>query len=144
MRISHLLFAAILITSCSEPPPDEQQIRHHIEQMAKAVGEKDLSGVMGPVHEDFLGNERIRKANLRGLVLINQRRHKHIHVLVHSVDIQLHQEGGAIVNCHLILAGRNDLIPERGRVLEVTSHWKKIDGDWYVISASWHDPLMPG
>ena len=137
-----ICLSALLWLGCSEPVPDEARIRQLIEQMAIATREKDLSGVLTPIHEDFLGNERIRKANLKGLVFVHFQRHKNVHVFVHDVEVVV-TGLEATVTCHVIMAGRNELLPEQGRVLKVTSQWQKIADDWQVISASWHDPLMP-
>ena len=136
-----LVLTALLWGGCSEPIPDEARIRQRIDSMSAATAEKDLSAVMTPIHEDFLGNRQIRKPNLKGLVYLHFNRHKHVHVFVHDVQIQLKGET-AEVSCDLILAGRNELVPEQGRVLQVKSEWKKIDGDWWVVSASWQDPFL--
>ena len=137
-----MLLAGLHLFGCSEPIPDETRIRQRIAEMSTATGAKELAAVMEPIHEDFLGNERIRKANLKGLVLIHFQRHRKVHVFVNDVDVVLKGEE-AEVTCNVILAGRNELLPEQGRVLRVTSQWKKIDDDWFVVSASWRDPLMP-
>ena len=63
-------------------------------------------------------------------------------MFVHNVGIELDDNREATVRCHVILAGRNELVPEQGRVLKVTSQWKFIEDDWYVINASWKDPLL--
>ena len=140
-RISLLALTALLWAGCSEPLPDEARIRQRIELMSTATANKDLSEVMAPIHEDFLGNERIRMANLKGLVFVHFRRHKHVHVFVHDVQVSVNGTT-AEVSCHLVLAGREQVLPEQGRVLQVTSQWKKIDGDWWVMSARWQDPFV--
>ena len=137
-----LALATLLGVGCSEPLPDEARIRQRIEAMSTATADKNLSAVMAPIHEDFLGNQRIRKANLRGLVLIHYQRHKNVHVFVHDVEVKVSGDA-AEVTCNVILAGRNELLPEQGRVLKVTSEWTKLDDDWQVVSASWHDPFTP-
>ena len=69
------------------------------------------------------------------------RRHQHVLVYVHDVQIRI-QGTTAEVSCHLLLAGREQVLPEQGKVLQVTSQWKKIDGDWWVMTASWQDPFL--
>lgn len=141
-KFTLLCLSTLLWFGCSKPLPDEVRIRQYIEQMSVATRDKDLSGVMAPIHENFLGNERIRKANLKGLVLIHFQRHKNVHVFVHDVEIAV-SGLNAVVTCNVILAGRNELLPEQGRVLKLTSQWQKMDDDWLVVSASWRDPFMP-
>jgi len=137
-------FCFILVTvlsSCSEPVPDEQRIQQRVEAMVAGTQEKSLSDVMEPIHQDFLGNKVIRKANLKGLVLVHFRRHKNVHVLVSNLTITLNGDT-AKVSCNVVLAGRNQTLPERARVLQVESDWEKIEGDWFVVRASWEDPIM--
>jgi len=141
--ISLLVLAALFwAAGCSEPIPDEVRIRQRIEMMSAATAEKDLAEVLAPIHADFLGNQRIRKPNLKGLVYIHFTRHKHVHVFVHDVQVSLNGDT-AEVSCNLVLAGREKLLPDQGRVLQALSQWKKIDGDWMVMSASWQDPFIP-
>lgn len=130
-----------LISGCSEPVDDELRIRQRVDAMVKATEAKELGEVMRPVHKDFLGNKRIRKANLRGLVLLHSRQHKNLHVFVNQLEVQL---GGtqAEVVCNVVLAGRSQTLPEQARVLQVRSTWHKIDDDWFVMSASWKDPFL--
>ena len=136
-----LALTTLLWAGCSEPIPDEARIRQRIEAMSAATAEKDLAAVMAPIQEDFLGNQRIRKPNLKGLVYLHFSRHKHVHVFVHDVQVSVNGDH-AKVSCNLVLAGREDLLPEQGRVLKVLSQWKKIAGDWMVMSASWQDPFV--
>jgi len=141
----HILFLLLLgglcLGSCSEKVPDETRIRQRIDAMSTATGKKDLSAVLEPVHESFLGNEHIRKINLRGLLVLHFQRHKNVHVFVNDVEVVL-RGGTAEVTCNVLLAGRSSMLPEEGRVLRVTSQWQKIDDDWLVVSASWRDPLL--
>jgi len=136
-----LLVLALFCSGCSEPIPDETRIRQRIDAMSTATGDKTLATVMEPIHEDFLGNQRIRKVNLKGLATMYFQRHKNVHVFVNDVEVVVQGEF-AEVACNVILAGRNEMLPEQGRVLRVTSQWKKSDDDWFVVSASWHDPLL--
>lgn len=139
-----LLVASLMMlvtVSCSEPVDDEARIRQRIDDMVKATEAKELGDVMAPVHQDFLGNERIRKANLKGLVFMHMRRHKNVHVFVNNLEVVL-KGAEAEVTCNVVLAGRNQTLPEQARVLQVTSIWKKIEDDWFVVSASWRDPFL--
>jgi len=139
--MSGLILMAFLVIGCSEPVEDEVRIRQRIDDMVKATEQKELGEVMEPVEKDFLGNKRIRKANLKGLVLLHFRRHKNVHVFVNDLEVVL--EGlSAKVTCNVVLAGRNQTLPEQARVLQVKSVWKKIEDDWFVVSASWRDPLL--
>ncbi len=147
-KLTIILFSFIVI-SCSEPVDDEAQIRARVTQMVAATEAKDMGSVLAPVHKDFLGNTRIRRANLRGLVLLHFQRNKNVHVLVNNLEIELDspieansETKSAKVSCNVVMAGRNKTLPETGRVLSVESEWQKFDGDWFVMSAKWRDPIV--
>ena len=133
---------ALLLMGCgSDPVDDEARIRQRVDEMVKATESKELGDVMQPIAEEFLGNKQIRKANLKGLVLLHFRRHKNLHVFVNDLEVVL-KDQKAEVTCNVVMAGRNQTLPERARILQVTSNWEKRDDDWFVVSASWEDPIM--
>ena len=136
-----LIGLGLMLNACTEPVDDEARIRQRVAEMVTATEAKELGEVMDPVQEDFLGNKRIRKANLRGLVLIHFRRHKNVHVFVNDLEVVLNNDE-AEVTCDVVMAGRNKTLPDNARVLQVKSAWKKIDDDWFVVSASWKDPFL--
>lgn len=146
-----LLSAGLLLSGCSEPVGDEARIRQRIAEMESATEAKQLGDVMQPVHKGFLGNKRIRKVNLKALILLHFRRNKNVHVYINDLEVVLMASNTDVsktdvreakVTCNVVMAGRNQTLPEHARVLQVTSVWKKIDDDWFVVSASWKDPLL--
>jgi ketosteroid isomerase-like protein len=137
-----LIFGTLALLGCNgEPMDDETLIRQRIDDMVAATEAKELSKALEPVHEDFLGNQHIRKANLRGILLLHFRRHKNVHVFVNNLEVSVKGREAAVA-CNVVMAGRNQTLPERARVLQVQSTWKKIGDDWQVVSASWEDPLL--
>ena len=143
-HIITIIILGIFVIACSEPVDDEAQIRTRIASMVASTEAKELSSVLDPVHKDFLGNGRIRRANLKGLVLLHFRRNKNVHVIVNNLEVELEntpEPNRAKVKCNLVLAGRNQTLPETGRVLQLESAWQKAGGEWFVISAKWRDPV---
>lgn len=140
-----LLSTGLILVGCSEPVDDELRIRQRIAEMEAATEAKQLGDVMEPVQKDFLGNKRIRKVNLKALVLLHFRRNKNVHVYINDLEVVLQGAEADVreakVTCNVVMAGRNQTLPDHARVLQVSSIWKKIEGDWFVVSASWKDPL---
>ena len=142
LRLAWPLIMAFVLLACgNEPVDDEARIRQRIDDMVKAAEAKELGEVLEPIADEFLGNKRIRKINLKGLVLVHFRRHKNVHVFVNDIEVVL-KDKKAEVSCNVVLAGRNQTLPERARILQVNSSWEKRDDDWFVLSASWEDPIM--
>jgi len=139
-----IIILGYFVISCSEPIDDETQIRARIDSMVAATEAKEPGRVLEPVHKDFLGNAHVRRVNLKGLILLHFRRNKNVHVLVNNLDIVLADSPApktAKVTCNVVLAGRNQTLPETGRVLTVESEWLKEDDEWFVIRAKWRDPI---
>ena len=139
-----IIMLGYFVISCSEPIDDETQIRTRIDSMQTATEAKELGNVLAPVHKDFLGNARVRRINLKGLILLHFRRNKNVHVLVNNLDIVLAdspEPKTAKVICNVVLLGRNQTLPETGRVLTVESEWQKEEGEWFVVRAKWRDAI---
>jgi len=140
-----IIFIGFIVISCTEPIDDEAQIRDRVDSMVMATEAKEMISVLAPIDKDFLGNNRIRRVNLRGLVLVHFQRNKNVYVLVNNLQIELDSQTEAKtakVHCNVVMAGRNKTLPETGRVLSVESLWHKEDGEWFVISAKWRDPIV--
>lgn len=141
-----IIFYLVLgLAACSEPVDDKSQIRARVAAMETASEARDLSAALEPVHDSFVGNKRISKPNLRGLLLLNFRQNKNVHVLVNGLDIIVDKNAkplSANVKCNLALAGRDGSLPKAARVLQVESVWQKHGDEWFVVSASWRDPLV--
>lgn len=137
-----LCLASWTLSGCAQEIPDEQRIRQRIDSMLEGAGNKSLSEVLEPVAESFTGNGRVRKINLKALILLYYRRHKNVHVLMNDLRIEI-TGTQAQVQCAVLLAGRGEkLLPEQARLLKISAVWQKQDDDWYVVSAQWRDPLL--
>lgn len=127
---------------CNAPVPDETRLRQVIADMEKAVEAKQTGPILDYLADDFLGNKAYRKANIRGMLLLHFRQNQHIHVYLRIADLAIKGEQ-ARLTCQVVLAGRGEkIVPERGRVLVIHSVWRKRDGEWRVVQASWNDPLL--
>ena len=136
------LLAAAFLTGCSEPLPDETRLRQAVTDMEKATEARQPGPILDYLADDFLGNETYRKANIRGMLLVQFRQNPHIHVYLRIAALSV-QQAQAHLQCQLILAGRDQkLVPERGRVMVIDSDWQKRDGEWRVVRATWKDPLL--
>ena len=141
VRCITLLLLLGLFAGCTEPPDDERLLRQAIGNIEKAAEDKEIRPILAYLAADFLGNQRLRKANIQGTLLWNFRQNQHIHVYLHKIDIKLNG-GQAQVICQLILAGRDEkVVPERARVLVIDSEWYKRDGQWLAVKAQWKDPI---
>lgn len=142
IRSLYLLTAGffLILGGCAEPPDEEQVIRQHMKKIEQAAENKTSGDILDYLAEDFLGNNQFRKANIKGMLFLHFQRNRNVHVFLHDVAIEVVADR-ATVKCQVILAGRDEkIMPERARILDITSQWQKRGADWQVISASWKDP----
>lgn len=127
-----------LLTACSEPASDEQRIADAMEQMQQAAGNKQLRSLMLFFHDGFRGKQKMNKADLQGRVFFHFRHNPRVRVYVSNTTIQV-RDGHARVNCHLLVTGSQNVMPDKGRLYRVESDWRKEKGEWRVGGADWED-----
>ncbi|MFO7603686.1 MAG: hypothetical protein R6X06_07710, partial [Gammaproteobacteria bacterium] len=67
-----LMLALQCLAACQPAVTDDRTlIQQRLQAMGQAVENRQARGVLAAVHEDFLGQGSIRKANLAGLLLLH-------------------------------------------------------------------------
>lgn len=132
------LLATPLLSACSRSSP-EQALRDTIAAMSAAVEARDAKALFAHVADDFVRDSggfdrRQLRALLLGLFLRNQR----IHVVTNVREVQVDGDRGR-VRLGLLATGGAGLLPERGRLWDVSSAWRRDGGDWKLYNAEWSD-----
>lgn len=130
-----LILCLAFLGGCARTP-DGELIAQNLDSMAEAAERRDLRAVLRYVAEDFRGNEGIDRAGLAQLVALELRRNRRIGVVLTKTEIDALAPTAA-VRVQLALTGGAGALPERARYYRVESHWRKRDGEWYVVEASW-------
>ena len=131
----------LVLAACSRSTP-EQALRQQITQMQQGVERREPSAVLAPLAEDFLGNGGMDRQGLerllRAQLLLNQR----IEVVLGPVDVHIERDT-AQADFTVMLAGGNGRLFERGRIHQVTTHWRQHGGQWQLYRAQWGDGQQP-
>lgn len=135
------LFAIFTLSACSKQP-DEQILRSKLAAMAEAIEEKKPSDVMDQLHEDFFANDGIDKRAVRRMLALHFLRNKKIFVTIPKADVSLDSVYGDRATLHfaVLLTGAQGLIPDRGNLYNVTSHWIKDSDQWQLRRLHWEAP----
>jgi hypothetical protein len=143
-RIVHwftLCALLVLASGCNRQSSDEQRLRQAVAAMQTAAEARELRPILDYLAEDFQGNGRYRKANIGGMLLLQFRQNRHVHIYLRITGLRVTGDR-ATIRCRAILAGRDEkIVPERARVLEINSEWQRRDGEWRVHKATWDDAL---
>jgi len=111
-----------------------------MEAIQAAADDKQLSDIMVHFHASFLGNRNMRKQQLQAYFYYHFRGNPTVRVYLSNTEISVEGEE-AEVSCHILVTGSQKNLPDRGRLYQIQSSWKKIEGRWQVIDADWEDAL---
>lgn len=131
----------LVLAACSRSTP-EQALRTRITQMQQGVEQREPARVIAPLAGDFLGNggmdRQALERLLRAQLLLNQR----IEVVLGPLDVRIDGQR-AQADFTVALAGGNGRLFERGRIHQVSTHWREQDGQWQLYRAQWGDGQQP-
>jgi len=134
-------FCALALATClagCRREPDEQALRRTIAEMEVAVEQGDHRDFLDHFDAQFAGNGgdmdlRQLRATLAALSL----RHEQLGVTLGPIDVKLFDDRATIRFEALATGG--SWMPQTGQMLEVESHWKRVDGQWRCFAADWKE-----
>jgi ketosteroid isomerase-like protein len=137
-----LALVSILAIAACHRVPDEQRIRATIDAMQAAVEARDPRAFMDHVSTDFTGNEgQVDRTSLHNLLRVQVFRNESIGVTLGPIDVTLQGDRATVHLVATLSGGSGNWLPERGAVLEITSGWRKQDGEWRCYNATWERKL---
>ncbi|MCL7713875.1 nuclear transport factor 2 family protein [Stenotrophomonas mori] len=137
--LAGLVLLVLALGGCARQPP-EQRLRETIAQMQAAVEQGRPKVFMAAVAGDFIGNDGLDHDGLgrllRGQLLLNAR----VGARTGPLTVEMGEGATATVRFTVLLTGGDGgLLPERGRLQRVVSHWRENEGRWQLYSATWSD-----
>jgi hypothetical protein len=127
------------LVGCSSETP-EAELRQRFEAMQQAVEEKRVGDFMDGVSEEFVGSGGLDRAALHNLIRARTLANARVGATTGPLDV--HVDGdNATVSFHVLLTGSSGrLLPEQARTYDVTTAWRREDGDWRIHHAQWDAP----
>lgn len=138
-----LVMATLLLglTACAKKP-DEQQLRDAMAAMQSAIEERQPADFMSHVAADFAApSADMQSRQLHDLLRLQVLRNERIGVSLASSDIRIDGQRATVVALATFTGSSGGWIPERGSVYKLSSGWRKDDGDWKLVQASWERSL---
>lgn len=134
-RSAYVLFLALQLAACAEPPAAEQAITRALEQMATAIEENKPLPVLDLIHEDFSANRSGRdmsRLEAEQLVKMALRRHRNVNVLLTNIRVETdavrEDLARAAFNAVVTSSSRSRFLPEDGQLYRVETEWRLDDG----------------
>jgi hypothetical protein len=134
-----LLVLLIVITAgCSKTPPEEA-IHANIKAARQAIVDRNAGDAVEVLAEDFVGNDRWDKQELRRFLTGAFLRHKNINVVITRMDVEIDpgDPKSATMQGTAVATGARNILPQDGRIFKLDGEWRHTDGDWRLVRLKW-------
>ena len=132
--------ALFILAGCHRTPA-EQAIRETIAAMQKAGEAHDVSAVIDPMSEDFIGSsdegENLDRKGLERYLRFMQLRETSIHASLGPITVKLQGADRATAEFTAVFTGGSGLLPDDGRIEHISTGWRLDGSKWKLISADW-------
>ncbi|MGD8514779.1 MAG: nuclear transport factor 2 family protein [Granulosicoccaceae bacterium] len=134
--------ASLLLIGCGENQ-DELAIKNNIISMAQAVEQHDTDAFMQHIAGDYRDGHGRDKNAVRQLLEHYFDYNEQINLIISSMEIEFsEEENTAVSRLRVLTTGGEGKLPERGRLNEVRSQWRKQKNTWHVTRARWRPVLL--
>jgi len=129
----------VVLAGCAKTP-DVEQIQAQIEQQEVSAEAGEIGRFMDGIAEDFSGQQGALDAQgLRDMLRVQLLANTRIKVALSGVKVEVTGDT-ATAEFSALLTGGPGFIPDAGKLVQVTTAWRKIDGQWQVVNATWDPP----
>ena len=136
-----LIVALVLIGACSRSS-NEEQLRHALATMQQAIEDRKPSDFMDHVADDFAAPDAdMDRRKVHDLLRLQVLRNERIGVASVVREVRVDGMRATITITTTLTGSSGGWLPERGSVYTVTTGWRKDDGDWKLVQASWNRSL---
>ena len=132
-----LMFAAALV-SCQRSPP-EQRLRESVQSLQEILQRGDAASMDDWLAEDFIGPGGLDRVGARRLAQMMHLRHRSIDIALGPMQVHLRQEHATVEFTAVLTGGSGGLLPDSGRLINVTTGWRMEGNQWRLTSAQWEE-----
>jgi hypothetical protein len=130
----------VLLTVCAcGKTPSEALLLASIDEMQTMGEARDANGMMAHIAEDFSGQSGSMDRNqLRAYLLGIALRTQNIGITRTKTEVSM--EGArAKVQIHMLVTDGGRILPSTGQLVQATTQWRFVDGEWQLASAVWNE-----
>lgn len=121
---------------------DEQQLRAALAAMQQAVERREPNAFMEHVAEDFSAPAAgMERRQLHDLLRLQVLRNERIGVATAIRDIRIDGNRATVDVTATFTGSSGGWVPERGSIYTLTSGWRRDDGRWKLVQATWERSL---
>ncbi len=129
--------ALVAALSACHHTPSEQALRDTIAGFEQAIEKRDSAGLRDVLSEDFIGPDGLDRDGARRMAQVLFLRNRNVGMGLGPLDVAV-QGDHATVHCTAVATGSSGgLLPDSGRIYDVTTGWRREKEDWRLTSIEW-------
>ena len=130
-----IILNSLILFSCAKEESDISALNTRISELTNIVEQHD-NKVRDYLSDDFVTTKSLNKSQFLFFINHHFKRNKNISIVMLDKNI-IKNKTFFDVTFRVLLLGSNNMLPERGRVYQVASRWKKESGSWVISKLRW-------
>jgi hypothetical protein len=128
----------LLAAGCSEKLSVEQQIIATIRNMETAAEDGEHLEFMGFISKSFTAQQgSMNRSEFHRFMIFQINQNRRLQAQIFPIYVQETGVDRAAANFRILVTGGAGLLPERGQLYEVETHWLSDGSDWELEKADW-------
>lgn len=151
MRTALSVFLTVLLlVGCSEELSVDQQIIATLRNMEYAAEEGEHFEFIGYVADSFSAQQgTMDRREFHRFMIFQINQNRRLQAQFFPIYVKETGEGLASAHFRILVTGGGGLLPDRGQLYDVETHWLRDGSDWMLEKADWKavrlpDPPLPG
>lgn len=133
-----VVLMGLLLVSCSEELSVEQQVIASLENMEQSAEEGRHLDFMAYVADDFKGQlGSMDRRDFHRFMIFQMNENRRLHAQFFPIHVKQTGAAEAAAQFNILVTGGAGLLPERGQLFKVDTHWRQDGGDWLLSRADW-------
>ncbi len=145
MRTAISVFLAVLLlTACDEELSIDQQIIATIRNMEYAAEEGEHFEFISYVADSFSAQQgTMDRREFHRFMIFQINQNRRLQAQFFPIYVQETGEGMASAHFRILMTGGGGLLPDRGQLFDVETHWLRDGSDWKLEKADWKVVRLP-
>jgi hypothetical protein len=145
-----VFLAVLLLTACGEELSIDQQIIATIRNMEYAAEEGEHFEFISYVTDSFRAQQgTMDRREFHRFMIFQTNQNRRLQAQFFPIYVKETGEDMASAHFRILVTGGGGLLPDRGQLFDVETHWLRDGSDWKLDEADWKavrlpDPPMPG
>ena len=134
-----IVLALVSVVAGCQRESAEEALRSDIASLQAAIESRDAGEMAAFLAEDFVGNDGLDRDGARRLAVVYFMRNASIGITPGPLDVELQGDHATVRTTVVLTGGSGGVLPDTGRIRDVTTGWRREGGDWRMTSLRWEN-----